>query len=182
MSEEKTSSLRTLNILVGLGLLVMAIIAIIYTDAAVLTLLLIIAGAIIIMGIPRVISGGTDKALETKVRLSKLIEGFLAIILGVLTIIWSVVDPTISIEWLIFILAAALIILGFGRFFQGFKAREFPSWLRVLVLVTGIVTMILAIVILVIPPIDPSLNILLLTVVLLVNSIAMLALGIVGSK
>ena len=182
MSEEESSSLRALNIIVGIGLLVMAIMAVVFTDIAVLTILLIIAAAIVIMGVPRLINGATNKALETKVRLSKFVVGFIAIFIGVLTIIWASVDPTISIEWLILLLAAALIILGFGRFFRGIRAKEFPTWLRVLILGIGALTMALALVLFVSPPIDPNLNILLLAVILLVNGIARLAIGIVSSK
>ena len=182
MSEEESSSLRALNIIVGIVLLVMAIMAIVFTDITVLTILLIIAAAIVLMGVPRLINGATNNALETKVRISKFIVGFLAILIGVLTIIWALVDPTISIEWLIFLLAAALVILGFGRFFRGIKAKEFPTWLRVLVLGTGVLTILFALILFVISPIDPNLNILLLSVILLVNGIARLAIGFVGSK
>lgn len=180
--QEEPSYIRALHILVGIGLVVMAITCIIFTDISVITLLLIIASAILLMGIPRLINGGTNTTLETKVRVMKVVTGFLAILLGVLSIIWVFLDPTISIEWLILLLAGALIILGFGRFFRGLRAQEYPKWFRGLILGIGLLTIIIAIVVLVIPPTDPVWNVILLSIVLLFNGIARLVIGAMGSR
>ncbi len=179
---EEKGYIRALHIFIGITLIIMAILVFIFTSEAVITLLIMIAITVLVMGIPRVINGGTNTALEKKIRAMKLITGGLAIMLGVLAIILMFIDPTISIEYVIFILASALIILGIGRFLRGIHAQEYPIWFRTLIIIVGLLTIILSIVVLLFPPADSVLNIVLLSIILLFNGIGRLGVGVVSSK
>lgn len=182
MSQEEPSYIRALHILIAIGLIVIAFVAIAFFDIITPILLIIIAVAILLMGIPRVINGGTNKTLETKVRIMKIIVGGFAILIGLLSIIWAIIDPVLSGEWLVLLLAVALVVLGAGRFLRGIQASDYPTWFRTLILGIGILTIILAVVIFVIPPVDQALTIILLSITLLFNGVGRLAVGIVSSK
>ncbi|HUX99841.1 MAG TPA: DUF308 domain-containing protein [Candidatus Deferrimicrobium sp.] len=180
--EESKKGIRTLNFLIGVALVVTAITLLIFSDVTLIVLLLTLSIAVLIIGVTNVITGSRDKTLETKIRVMKVTVGILAMALGVLALILAIINPAASTELLFIILSIALIILGIGRFARGLQAEDFPGWFRALIIAVGVITIIICIVIIFVPPLTNIQLLILLSIVLVFNGIGRIALGIVKEK
>jgi uncharacterized membrane protein HdeD (DUF308 family) len=181
-TEESKKGIRTLNFLIGVALVVTAITLLIFSDVTLIVLLLTLAVAVLIIGITNIVYGSKDKTLETKIRVMKIIVGILAMALGVVALVLAIINPAASTELLFIILSIALIVLGIGRFARGLQAKDFPGWLRALIISVGVITIIISIVIIFIPPLTSIQLLILLSIVLVFNGIGRIALGIVKEK
>ncbi len=179
MSTEKSQKrLGAINIIFGVVIIILAIIVWIFSDLAILTLITIISFALAILGLARIINGGTDKELSNWVKLMKVITGTIFIIVAIVTIILHLTDPTLTIETLILILASALLILGLARFVRGLTAKEVPVWFRAIIIVVGAITTALSIWIMFSLTLENLILIYILAILLVLNGIARITLGL----
>ena len=181
-SDEAQRSIGYFNIFMGAVLVVASILVMIYPDPTLITLLIIISISVLLIGASRLINGATNKTFENKIRAWKVLTGFLAIVVGILTMIMIVADPAVSVKLVIFIFAALLIAIGVSRFATGLMASEFPKWFRAIVVIVGILSIVLSIVIFIFPDVGEATLIFLLAFVLMFNGLARVALGLVKTE
>jgi uncharacterized membrane protein HdeD (DUF308 family) len=177
--EKKLKALNIMNIVIGVILVAISILVVVFSTWAMLVLMMILSISIIIIGMARIVNGTGNKILKKRVRIMKGITGALVLFFGLWTLFTTIIDPSTSIELLIFLLASAFLIIGISRFTFGFQATKFPSWFRIIILITGIISMGLSIMIFILPPIGYYYLLLMLAFPLLLNGVARIALGAV---
>ncbi|MFX0188567.1 MAG: DUF308 domain-containing protein [Candidatus Hodarchaeota archaeon] len=185
LSNEK---LKTSNLLFGLAIIILSIVVMILSIINIILLILIaiLSIALFVSGIVRIINASSIEIIENEVATYKFVTGLLAIILAIIIFFSTITEPNVAIELLILIFAFALILTGIVRFAVGLSTKGYPMWFRVFLVIVGISTIILSIVIFILPFLLPFLDyiilIFLLSISLLINGIAKLILGIIGTK
>ena len=162
---------------IGLGALaiILAIIAIVFPGATVVSIVIILAIALLIVGIEKVISG---IFFEHKSRFAAIGLGILVIILAIIALAFPVGATTV----LILILAFALMFDGFARIIQGFGDKQERGWIRGFYIGVGVLAVIISVMILVSPLFGAALAGLLIGIALLIIGIEIISAGIAGRE
>ena len=175
-------SLRAWNLISGLLQILLAIIILICSLAAILTLLLIFSIAIMVAGLSRIINSISDEKLGNAAVIWKFLTGILAIIVGLIVFFNTFTQPIFTIHILIFIFALALLGIGISRIIVGLLTSDFHTWYRVFLIIVGFLTIGLSVIVLISPSLGFLILILLLSISLLFNGFASLINGIVGPE
>ena len=166
--EVKTSpAWRVLEILGGLLVLALAVIVLVDQQAAIQTLVIVIAAGLIIGGLTRIALGLNPAIFSPTIRALNVAGGIIAIVLGGVVLVFS----SLAIATLIVLLALGLLFAGALEIGIG-VARHPPTWLRALIVTVGALTVLLSILVI----LDPALGTLLLA------SILALILVLVGAR
>jgi uncharacterized membrane protein HdeD (DUF308 family) len=162
---------------IGLGALaiILAIIAIVFPGATVVSIVIILAIALLIVGIEKVISG---IFFQHKSRFAAIGLGILVIILAIIALAFPVGATTV----LIFILAFALMFDGFARIIQGFGDKQERGWIRGFYIGVGVLAVIISVMILVSPFFGAALAGFLIGIALLIIGIEIISAGIAGRE
>ena len=162
---------------IGLGALaiILAIIAIVFPGATVVSIVIILAIALLIVGIEKVISG---IFFQHKSRFAAIGLGILVIILAIIALAFPVGATTV----LIFILAFALMFDGFARIIQGFGDKQETGWVRGFYIGAGILAVIISVMVLASPLFGAALAGFLIGIALLIIGIQMISAGIAGRE
>jgi hypothetical protein len=130
---------RVLEIIGGLIVIVAAVIVLLDPQFAVLTLVIVIAAGLLIGGLFRIGVGVFATVLPPTLRALNTGGGIIAVVLGIAALL----DLGAAVTTLITILALALLLVGAFEIGVG-VARHPPVWLRVAVITLGILTIVLA--------------------------------------
>ncbi|HKG86796.1 MAG TPA: DUF308 domain-containing protein [Nitrososphaeraceae archaeon] len=162
---------------IGLGALaiILAIIAIVFPGATVVSIVIILAIALLIVGIEKVISG---IFFQHKSRFAAIGLGILVIILAIIALAFPVGATTV----LILIIAFALMFDGFARIIQGFGDKQERGWIRGFYIGVGVLAVIISVMILVSPFFGAALAGLLIGIALLIIGIQVISAGIAGRE
>lgn len=162
---------------IGLGAIaiILAIIAIVFPGATVVSIVIILAIALLIVGIEKVISG---IFFEHKSRFAAIGLGILVIILAIIALAFPVGATTV----LILIIAFALMFDGFARIIQGFGDKQERGWIRGFYIGVGVLAVIISVMILVSPFFGAALAGLLIGIALLIIGIQVISAGIAGRE
>ena len=162
---------------IGLGAIaiILAIIAMVFPGATVVSIVIILAIALLIVGIEKVISG---IFFEHKSRFAAIGLGILVIILAIIALAFPVGATTV----LIFILAFALMFDGFARIIQGFGDKQERGWIRGFYIGVGVLAVIISIMVLVSPFFGAALAGFLIGIALLIIGIQVISAGITGRQ
>ncbi len=132
--------LRALEVLAGLLVLALAVIVLADPQFVLTTLVYLIGGALLIGGLSRVGIGVFARIFNPAARGLNLGGGIIAVIIGVVVIL----DPSLGLGALIFILAGAILLVGVVEIVVGGLAKHRPVWLRAIVVIVGVLTVILS--------------------------------------
>lgn len=162
---------------IGLGALaiILAIIAIVFPGATVVSIVIILAIALLIVGIEKVISG---IFFQHKSRFAAIGLGILVIILAIIALAFPVGATTV----LILIIAFALMFDGFARIIQGFGDKQERGWIRGFYIGVGVLAVIISVMVLVSPLFGAALAGLLIGIALLIIGIQVISAGISGRE
>ena len=130
---------RALEIVGGLIVIAAAIVVLLDPQFAVLTLVILIAAGLVIGGLSRVGVGVFAVVLPPTLRALNTAGGIIALVLGVVALL----DLGAAVLTLIAILALALLLVGAFEIGVG-VARHPPTWLRFSIIALGVLTIILA--------------------------------------
>ena len=160
---------------IGLGALaiILAIIAMVFPGATVVSIVIILAIALLIVGIEKVISG---IFFEHKSRFAAIGLGILVIILAIIALAFPVGATTV----LILIIAFALMFDGFARIIQGFGDKQERGWIRGFYIGVGVLAVIISVMVLVSPFFGAALAGFLIGIALLIIGIQVISAGIAG--
>ncbi len=131
---------RALEVLGGLVVVVLAAFVLADPQFAVQTLVIVIAAGLLIGGLFRIGLGLFAVVLPSRMRSLNTVGGVIAVILGIVALL----DLQAAISTLILLLAIALLLVGGVEIGVGF-ARHPPAWLRGLIIVIGVLTVILSV-------------------------------------
>lgn len=179
MTEKKAPVwLRALDVVLGLIAIILSIFVLVYPETAIVTLIFILSIALLIVGIARLIIGVSAKYLSNGLRALNLGAGFLSIILAIVALLY----PGLATQMLIYLLSFALMFNGIARVVIGGFGKTFPSWLRGLQVVVGLLTIVLSVVAVTFPAFGFLTLIFMLSVSFLLNGIARIVSGIIGIR
>jgi len=131
---------RALEILGGIIVIAVAIIALADPQFTTRTLVIVIAAGLIIGGFFRIAVGAFATVLPSPLRSLNVAGGVIAFVLGIAALL----DLQAAVATLIGILAVALLLVGAVEIGVG-VARHPPVWLRLLIVAIGVLTIILSV-------------------------------------
>lgn len=179
MSEvESPGWLRAVDIIFGVIAIALSVAVLVYPELAISTLILILSFALLVIGIARVVIGIFAKYLSDVLRAVNLGGGILACVLAIVALLY----PQLATQMLIYLLSVALLFLGIARVVIGGFARVFPSWLRFLLVVVGLLTVVLSVVVFISPALGFLTLVLMLSLAFLLNGIVRIVSGITGIR
>jgi len=131
---------RALEVLGGVIVIAIAIFALADPQFTTQTLVIVIAAGLIIGGLFRISVGTFATVLPSPLRSLNVTGGVIAFVLGIA----ALVNLQAAVATLIGILAVALLLVGAVEIGVG-VARHPPVWLRLLIVVIGVLTIILSV-------------------------------------
>ena len=196
---------RILQIGIGAISVILSMLAIAYPGLAVFSIIVLISIVLLIIGIERVIIGmlsysrpypDEQQSVSTSFFSSFFIgrrsSPFTNIGLGIIAIALAIVAlafPLIATGILIALVSFGLILTGTARIVQGLAIRYYDKtrrsiskWYKVLTIGIGVLSIILAVIIIVSPSLGIFFLALVLSVALLMHGIEMIILGITGRR
>jgi uncharacterized membrane protein HdeD (DUF308 family) len=196
---------RILQISIGAVSVILSMLAIAYPGLAVFSIIVLISIVLLIIGIERVIIGmlsysrpypdeqqSVSSSFFSSFFIGRRSSPFTNIGLGIIAIVLAIVAlafPLIATGVLIALVSFGLILTGVARIIFSIKEvlphydktrRNIFKWYKVLTLGIGVLSIILAVIIIVSPALGIFFLALVLSVALLINGIEMIILGITG--
>ncbi len=132
--------LRVFNISAGSITIILAILCLVFINRDLQTLIIVLAIALIIIGIFRTLNGILQKYLEWYVRVLKISVGILVLPISIAVLALSNVIP----ERIVSLLAIVLILSNLSRITLGSTSVEYPNWFKVLTILIGVLTIVAA--------------------------------------
>lgn len=129
---------RVLEIVLGVIAIAAAITTLFFPAAVVVTLVVFFGIALLVVGILRVAT--VSGHLEPAARTANAVTGVLAIVVGILILIF----PGVSTVTLAFLLGFGVLIWGIGRIVVGSTETEFRGGMRALLIVLGVLLVVFA--------------------------------------
>ena len=179
MGEKKIpTSMRALNIAIGLIAVILSVVIVAYPVLAVYTMIIILLIALLLIGAARLIVGLLAGYLPKRAKAIAVVVGILAIAVAILGLTF----PGLTTLVLIYLLSFGLLLNGIGRLAIGGSTAEYPGWLRVLLVAVGILGIALSFVVFAFPGFGFQTLVFLLSIGFLFNGIARIAIGLRGEK
>jgi uncharacterized membrane protein HdeD (DUF308 family) len=175
--EKAPNWLRTLDVIFGLIAVLLSVTVLVYPGLAILTLILILSLALLVLGIARISKGIFEKYLSDGFRAFNIIMGSLVLILGITVVVF----PDFGTSLLITLLSVGLLFNGIGRIIIGGFVKVLPSWLRSLLVIIGLLTVVFSIAVLLLPNLGAVTLAYIVAISFLVNGIARIIEGINGT-
>ena len=169
---EKENILTNINLVVGLIIIVLSVLVIIFSNAALLSIMGLFSIAILFIGIGRLYNAFSNEKLSKLVKALKFITGVLAIILSIIILIVTLIEPVSSILLLINLLGYMFIIIGVSRIAVGILVEDYSNVYRVFLALVGIFSFFFAFIVLLYPTFGYFVLVILLSLSLLINGLA----------
>ena len=166
---------RTLEIVGGVIVIALALVAIADPQFTVRTFVILVAGGLVIGGLFRIGVGVYAMILPPTLRTLNTTGGIIAVVLGIAALL----DLQGAEATLLAILALALLLVGALEIGVG-VARHPPKWLRAAVVTLGVLTMILSGFVIVEPSIGKAVIATILALALLLVGVRNIVHGITG--
>ncbi len=131
---------RALEVLAGLLVFALALIVLADPQFVITTLVYVIGAALLIGGLSRIGVGLFARIFSPAARGLNLGGGIIAVVIGIVVIL----DPSLGASALILILAAAILLVGVVEIVVAVLAKHRPIWLRTLVVIVGVLTVMLS--------------------------------------
>ena len=170
--------LRAFDVIFGLISVIMSVAVLAYQELAILTLIFVLSLILLVIGIARIFGGIFANYLSDGMRALNVGIGLVAIVLGIITLIYT----DFTTQLLIYIISFALLLNGVARLLIGGFAKAFPKWLRGFFVAVGLLTIGLSFVVFVYTELGFLALILMLSVTFMFNGIARIVQGIIGTQ
>lgn len=170
--------LRALDVVLGLITIIMSGIVLFYPKFAISMLILILAIALLVIGVARLFTGIFARYLPDWSRAVNLGTGILMIVVAIVAMLY----PQLATQMLIYLLSLAMLVHGTSRIVTGAFVKVFQRWLRVFLVVIGLLTIIMSIVVLVSPGLGFLTLVIMLSMTLLFNGVARVIYGLTGVR
>lgn len=178
MEGEKTPAwLRVLTVILGILGLVAGILALVFRDIVILTLVILMAAGLLLLGISRLGNSLAEPGLPGWLRALGIVVGLLALLLWTL----ALAVPGFGEDLLIAFLAIGLIFHGIDRVAVDGMNAEADVWVRGLAIVAGALLILFGILVLLLPQGFGVLTaVVFLSIALIIGGLAATAAGIAG--
>lgn len=132
-SELYPSWSRGLDVVIGLFIVVVSLWLVIDPTLAQGTIVLMIAIALAVVGIVRVVKSIFMRQIDTKARITKGAVGLAATLISFGVVIF----PDLAITFLVTMVTFAIMLMGMSRIIVGYLEKELATWARALYIVGG---------------------------------------------
>ena len=176
--EKMPGWVRAAEIILGLISVAAGILVIVYPGLGFFTLVAIVAVGLIFLGWRDIVLGAMGKYLPSWLRAADIVLGVLAFVLSAIVI----ASPGVAIFTLVVLLYFALFVRGVAAISTAAAARMFSTRLRAASAAVGVLSIILALVILAFPGLLIGTLIFLLSLGLFFVGIEAVAAGLIGRK
>jgi uncharacterized membrane protein HdeD (DUF308 family) len=166
--------LKIFNISAGVITIILAILSLIFINKDLQTLIIILATALIIIGVFRTLNGVSQKYIEWYERVLKISIGIIVLPISIAILALSNMIP----ERIISLLAIVLILSSISRVAIGSTLEEYPNWYKVLTIIIGILTIVTAGIVLLFQPIAGYTIVALLAITFIFSGIGWIYAGI----
>ncbi len=180
--QAKDRRFQTSNILIGLLMICVAILAMISPEITNGIVIVLLSMALLISGLGRLINSLSEAKFKNLDTNTKFFSGLIAIVISIAVIIITINDFNFALEVWYFLLAGGLLIIGLARLIIGIMLKESEKWYKIFVILVGGITIILSILIFVIPDLGEIFIVAMISISLIVNGITRIILGIKGPE
>jgi uncharacterized membrane protein HdeD (DUF308 family) len=168
---EKDNQFFGINIIIGIIVIILSILVIFFSGAALLSLMILLSIAIFFAGTARVYNTFADEKLTKIAKIIKFIVGLSMIGISLTVLITTIINPTVSILLLIYLFGYGLIILGCARIAVGLLVERYSKPYRFFLIFVGIATFIFAFIVIFFPTFGYFVLIMLISLSLLFNGL-----------
>ncbi len=138
---ETPTWLRIFNIFAGFVTIVLAILCLVFVGIdKTQNLIIVLAVALIIIGIFRSLNGMLQKYLAWYQRVLKISVGVIALVIAIAVLALS----SVITEQLVSLLAIVIILSSISKITMGSTFEEYPTWYKVLTMIITLITIISA--------------------------------------
>ena len=164
---------------IGIGSLaiILSILAVAIPAIGPVMAIALVAITLSIVGIEAIITGFATPSLSKKSRIISIALGLIILGFGIFTI----ANPEKSVNFMLFIVAIALLINGAVRIIRSRSKEERNKTLK-FQLVTGIISIVLGIIVLAVPQIGFAILVIVIVVALVIQGIELIIGGIKGKR
>ncbi|MDN5847049.1 MAG: DUF308 domain-containing protein [Candidatus Nitrosocosmicus sp.] len=166
-----------LQIIFGAITIILSFLVMIYPTAGITTLIFFLSLTLLFIGAER-IAVGTISHLQQSSRIVNIVLGALVIALGACVIVF----PLYTTIFLVYLLSFGLFLLGVARIIHGVVNKHISKWLRALLLVVGILSLVVSFAILMFPVLGIVVMMFIIAVNLLIIGADSIAHGISSRK
>ena len=180
---DNVNLLKPINIIVGMIIIALSLIVLIFGNATLITLILLLASGLLFVGFGRIFNGITNEALSKTSKIAKYFTGLLSIIISLIIFIQNPEKPSFVVIFFPTLFGYALIFIAFARIAVGYLVETYPKPYRAALILIGIMTLMIAFLIFVFfPMIGYFIFLMLISLSLLMDGLARVSLGFVLKK
>ena len=172
---KQPSWLRALEIVTGVLAVILCVIVLAYPGLGVASLVVVLAVALIFVGIRSLIVA-SHKGIPKSYRVLNAVFGVLALIFGIIIPFL----PGVALLTLVELLAIGLLFYGVGRIWMAYQLKTSSTGFRALIATVGVLGIILSALVLALPGVALLTLVAMLAVILLFYGIEMIVSGAVG--
>lgn len=144
---KSSSGYRAIEIILGLVALTVGFLALFFPTAVVVTIVVLFGIALVVIGILRLATVASTRSLYGSTRAANAVIGALALIIGLVILFF----PLIAAETIVILIGIGLLIYAIGRLAVGGAANNLSGALRAVIILTGVLVAIFAIIIILFP-------------------------------
>ncbi|MCJ7652048.1 MAG: DUF308 domain-containing protein [Candidatus Lokiarchaeota archaeon] len=142
---------KNFNIISGIIIIFLSILLLIYSAAAVVSILAILAVIMLFVGTTQLLNAKSDDNLEGTNLVIKYLMGVFELIMGIFLIISLITDPIATAVFSIRLLGFVILLVGLAMLYIGLMNHEYRKEYRYILMVIGLITIIFGVLILAIP-------------------------------
>jgi uncharacterized membrane protein HdeD (DUF308 family) len=179
LSQNKASiGVRALEIILGLIAVAIGVYILIYPGLSIATVTFLLAIGLFFIGIFRIGWGLLSRHVSGASRGIAVLIGLIAIAIAIIVMLF----PLLTAAFVVILLSIAVLIYGIGRIAIGATGGPLGGGIRGLLIATGLLMVILAIVVIIYPGLGIVFLAVLLSIAFLFIGFESIAAGIVGSR
>ena len=176
--KEMPQWLRIFQIIVGIIAVGLGLYVLLNPGPGLFFLVFLLAVALIVLGINRIIFGISAKVFPGWVRGVSLVAGIIILLLG----LYVAASPATTLPILIFLLALALLIYGVERIFMGAAGKEMGTLDRMLCIGIGLFNVVFAAIVIFHPLLGLLGFIAILAFILIISGVGGIVSGLTGAQ
>ena len=168
------------NIISGIIIIALSLLLFIFSAAAVVSILVILAVLMIFLGLTQILNIRSDNHLERSKLVVKYFIAILELLMGIILIASLITDPIDTAIFSIRLLGIVILLVGLSMLYVGSMNYDYRKEYRYILMIIGLLTIIFGVLILIIPTVVFNLIAILVALPLLFNGLTRLLKGILN--
>jgi len=171
---------KNFNIISGIIIIALSFLLLIYSAAAVVSILVILAVIMIFLGLTQILNTRSDNHLKRSNLVVKYLIAILELLMGIILIINLITDPIATAIFSIRLLGFVFLLIGLSMLYVGSMNYDYPKDYRYILMIIGLLTIIFGVLIIIIPTVGLNLVTIVVALPLLFNGLNRLLKGILS--